>query len=135
MWVRTYIARLSAARAALYGKRACIAGHYGNSRASGKQEFCPPLRKAAEAQREGEKGDFTGAKTLRLTRLHTMTAVGCLTASPLRLQFTEFDFQRAAEEKGSNRVPVHLVCRGPGRTEGAFARITFTIHTLDIYSK
>lgn len=81
MWVSTYIAQLSAARAALYRKRACIAGHYGNSRASGNQEFCPPFLKAAEAQ-----GERRGrSRWCRNTAAHTWWLSAA--SQPLRFSF------------------------------------------------
>lgn len=125
MWVSAYVAQLSAARAALYRKGACIAGHYGNSRASGNHKFCPPFLKVAEAQ-----GERRGCKN---TTAHTSSHNdGCqlphsLSASPSihRIWLSKSGWSERLSSGASA-----LVCRGPERNEEAF--FTCNVYNPDI---
>lgn len=53
MWVRAYIAQLSAARAKPHRNRVCGPGHYGNSRAPGKQQVLSTLGKVVATRGRG----------------------------------------------------------------------------------
>lgn len=53
MWVRAYIAQLSAARAKPHRNRVCGPGHYGNSRAPGKRQVLSTLGKVAVTRGRG----------------------------------------------------------------------------------
>lgn len=118
MWVSTYIPSSLLAKPSSTESAACIPGHYGNSRASGNHESCPPLRKVAEAQ--GERRRWFGSKTPPLTYIHREMTASCLPALRLAFNSQKLTFKEWVKRKV-------FVCRAPESGGGAFhMRLMFT---------